>query len=288
MVLAVGNTLWTACMVATGRNERAFPYMTGVALCSHHMIDRTHAIGLAKNGAAIASMWFLYSVVRSTTAGAEQVARNNAELVLAWQQSVGLAIEPALQRWLLTDIVGVFANVYYLLHFPVTVALLIATCLWSRKHIFPILRDSLLVMTGVGLVLHLFFPLAPPRMLDGIIDASTMYGPNPYSVPGSEAANQFAAMPSMHVAWAIALGWTLFRISTRRSLWIIAMAHPLVTLFVVLVTGHHFLIDVVVGSLVGILAISLVSSVHQRTTNLDTPAQRVADTSDPFHTLSTG
>jgi len=250
-------------------------------------MNRTRATDVATNGSVIALLWLFYSAVRSVTHGAEQVAHENAELVRAFQERLGLAIEPALQQLFLTELVGSFANVYYLLHFPLTVGLLIITFLTSRRHLFPILRDSLVIMTLVGLVVHVIFPLAPPRKLTGIVDAPALYGPNPYDLPGGDAANQLAAMPSMHVAWAIALGWALFHVRGKRHLWIVAVAHPLITLFVVLVTGHHFLADVIAGSLVAIAAIGLVWLVHGRPAALARDRQRETGKLESLHTLST-
>lgn len=250
-------------------------------------MERNRATDVLRNGSIIAGVWFAYSVVRSFSVGAESVARQNAELVRAFQESLGVAIEPALQELFLTEVVGRFANTYYLLHFPVTVGLLVVTFFRSRDLLFPILRDSLVVMTGVGLAVHMFFPLAPPRMLDGIIDASLLYGPNPYDLPGSDAANQLAAMPSMHVAWAIALGWTILHTRNDIKLWIVGALHPLVTFFVVLVTGHHFLADVVVGCVVAIAALMIVSTVYGHP-GLPGQRRQISDDSvDGFPKLST-
>lgn len=249
--------------------------------------DRRRAIDVAQNGLVLGLLWAAYSAARSINDGADQVAHDNAELVRSFQEHVGFAIEPALQQWFLNQSVGLFANSYYLLHFPVTVGILVVTYLCGRDLLFPILRDSLVIMTVVGLGLHLAFPLAPPRMLDGVVDASVLYGPNPYALPGSEAANELAAMPSMHVAWAIAFSWTLFHLQTRRNLGIIAVLHPLITLFVVLVTGHHFLSDVIVGSFVAFTVIAAVSARHLRADAAIQSGDGRPGVRDSVHTLST-
>lgn len=250
-------------------------------------MERNRASDVLRNGSIIAAVWVAYSAVRSVTVGADNVARENAELVRAFQESLGVAIEPALQELFLTEMVGLFANTYYLLHFPVTVGLLLITFFRSRDLLFPILRDGLVVMTAVGLAIHVAFPLAPPRMLDGVVDASLMYGPSPYSFPGSDAANQLAAMPSMHVAWAIALGWTILHVRSDVKLWIVAVGHPLVTFFVVLVTGHHFLADVLAGCLVAIVALVIVSMIHGHPGMAVVKRQIAEESPEAFPNLST-
>jgi len=142
----------------------------------------------------------------------------------------------------------VAANVYYLVHFPVTVIALSATFFRDRHGTFVTLRNSLIAVTSVALLLYALVQLDPPRMLPGFIDGGLAYGPDPYSFPGIGSANQFAAMPSMHVAWAVLVAVTVWR-STRICVSrFLAAFHPLVTTFVVLITAHHFATDVIVGA----------------------------------------
>ena len=249
---------------------------------------RNRALDIGRNGAAIALMWVLYSLARSFSQATDSVALANARAVRAFQERVGIGIEAELQQLVLTEPVALFANSYYLLHFPVTIALVVIAFLRSRDHVFPILRDGLVVMTVAGLAVYVLFPLAPPRLLNGVVDASVVYGPNPYSLPGTGAANQLAAMPSMHVAWAVALSWVLFRVRSRLWLGIMGIVHPLITVFIVLVTGHHFLVDVLAGAFVGIAAIAAVSNVHSRAVVGPEGASANGGTPEAFHTLSTG
>ena len=92
--------------------------------------------------------------------------------------------------------------------------------------------------------------MAPPRMLPGFVDAGAVFGPDPYAIAGSESANRFAAMPSMHAAWVILTGYAIWQLSTRHSLRAVAFLHPILTSFVVIVTGHHFVTDVAIGAAV--------------------------------------
>lgn len=218
--------------------------------------------GFVTNIVVLLALWGAYSGVRWLTSGDEVVALHNAETVWDLQESVGLAIEPALQSVFLTEWTALITNMYYLVHFPATAALLVFAYVESREQVFPVLRNGLVAMTLVGLAIHVVFPLAPPRLLDGFIDATMLHGPNPYDLPLSGAANQFAAMPSMHVGWAIAFSWGLVRLTERNVLWIIGRLHPPITVFVVLVTGHHFIADVLVGTVLAVASLAAVSGVR--------------------------
>lgn len=213
---------------------------------------------VAKSSAILSIAWAAYSIVRQLTTGSVDVARANAEVVESLQAALRIGVEANIQELLLDETMGTIANSYYLLHFPVTLTLLVVMFIRYRTTIFPVVRDGLVIMTFLGLAVHLVFPLAPPRMLDGIVDASTLYGPNPYAIPGSSAANQFAAMPSMHVAWAVVAGWALWKSTSLKSARLVGLVHPMLTVVVVVVTGHHFLLDAIVGSLFA--AISLVAA----------------------------
>ena len=106
--------------------------------------------------------------------------------------------------------------------------------------------------TALSLVAHVAFPLAPPRMLTslGFIDTMARYGPDAY---GSETiranANQFAAMPSVHFAWAVITAYAIIRFTRARWRWIVVV-HPVATLFVIVATANHYWLDALVAGLI--------------------------------------
>lgn len=216
---------------------------------------RTHRVrtDLARNVAGLGALWVLYSIVRSIAGDEFDVALANAERVLAVQDVAGFAWEAGLQELLYARPLFFVANLYYLVHFPVTVGVL-AYAFWKHRFgIFPRFRGALVLTTMTAMAIHLLFPLAPPRMLDGFLDTGAVYGPNPYSIPGSEGANQIAAMPSLHVSWAIlvALAASHFgpRVVAR-----LGAAHAAMTGFVVIVTANHFVVDVAAGAAIALIA----------------------------------
>ena len=220
-------------------------------------LRRPTAGDLALNLAGIAVVWVAYQAARTLTEGAAGDAFANAQQVIEWQASLGIGFEGALQAATPIRLLQL-ANVYYLVHFPVTVTALVVTYLWAKPAIFRRLRDSLVFTTLPAVVIHAAFPLAPPRMLARFVDTAGAYGPDPYMLPGADAANQFAAMPSLHVAWAIVVAIGLWQLDGIAGVRLLAVAHVLLTPLVVVVTAHHFVVDIAAGAVVaaGALAMS--------------------------------
>jgi len=216
--------------------------------------------------ALLAGAWFAYRVVRMVGADRQADAFANARQVVDFQEMGGIAIERSLQAFVLgNDILVTVANWYYLAHFPVTIAVLLIAWKTSRFGAYVFLRNSLVGVTSVALVAHAVFPLAPPRMLPGYVDTGKVLGPSPYDIPGSGAANQFAAMPSMHVAWALIVALTVFALTSRRWIRAVAVFHAVATTLVVVLTGNHFVIDALIAfALVALVACLLVIGTELR------------------------
>jgi hypothetical protein len=213
-----------------------------------------HLRGLVRNASFLGLLWFFYGTVRDLAMQGASDAYINARTVMDLQQSMGLDIEAGVQTALGFAWVFKAANWYYLVHFPVTLAVLVATYVFARHSWFVRLRNSIVAATSVALLVHLRYPLAPPRMLDGYLDASAIFGPNPYALPGSDSANQFAAMPSMHVGWAVLVALVLWSASSRPWVRLAGVAHAGITATVVIVTAHHYTLDVLIGAGLAVVA----------------------------------
>jgi membrane-associated phospholipid phosphatase len=93
-------------------------------------------------------------------------------------------------------------------------------------------------------------PVAPPRMFPGIVDTGLLYNQSVYS--NGLPIDQLSAMPSLHVAWAVLVGYYTWRISPSRWRYL-GPAHSATTIFVVVATGNHWWLDGIVA--VAILAV---------------------------------
>lgn len=198
-------------------------------------------------------------------------ALNNADIVIELERALGLYVESAFQGWFLGwDVFISVWNVFYgLLHFSVT----FFTLMWLYLR-FPEAyqrwRTTGLLCTGLGLVGFALFPLMPPRLLgdcgpygacladSGFVDTMVAYDGLWSFDSGTfqTLSNQYAAMPSIHFAWAF---WCFLALRGRlRSPWARVCLHlyPPLTLFAVIVTANHYWIDAVAGALCVLLALA--------------------------------
>ncbi|MFD3542704.1 phosphatase PAP2 family protein [Streptomyces sp. NPDC058662] len=200
----------------------------------------------------VAGLFTVYKAGRLFSTGRTGEAFRNAAWVRDAERALHLPGEGAVQGLLLhADSLVYTANTYYAaVHFPATAGFLIWLYLRRPRH-YLWARRVLAVLTGAALVLHLTFPLAPPRMLGDarLVDTGQVYGPSVYgAAPAADSmANQFAAMPSLHFGWALvlALGMIAATASRGRVLWLL---HPLVTLLVVVGTANHYWLDAIVAT----------------------------------------
>ncbi|MFJ8922028.1 phosphatase PAP2 family protein [Streptomyces sp. NPDC102415] len=199
-----------------------------------------------------AGLFLVYKLGRQAANGHVEEAFHNAGDVWGFERALGLPGEGAVQGLLLHSHTLVqAANTYYAtVHFPATVAFLV-WLYWRRPRHYVWSRRVLAALTGAALVLHLLFPLAPPRMLHaaGLVDTGQVYGPTVYGdTPATDSmANQFAAMPSLHFGWALAVAVGLI-VATRSRWRLLWLLHPLLTLLVVVGTANHYWLDAIVVS----------------------------------------
>ncbi|PPA61662.1 phosphatase PAP2 family protein [Micromonospora chalcea] len=214
----------------------------------------------ARELALVAVLFLAYKAGRQVVADHAEVALANGEWIWRLERLLRLPAEAAVQGPLLShEILMRLANSYYaFVHFPATVLCLV--WLWLRRPAHYLrLRRALAALTAVALVLHVCVPLAPPRLteLTGLVDTGTLFGPSVYGPPDTDQlSNQYAAMPSLHVGWALAIALALMAVTAGRRRWL-WLLHPLATALVVVVTGNHYWLDglVSVALLVAILAV---------------------------------
>lgn len=225
-------------------------------------------------------LFTLYKLGRMLADGSVKTAWDNAYEVLHIEDTLHMPSELGIQDWLLNAHWLVeAANMYYAwVHFPATVLFLVWT--YFRRHEFyRVIRNWMVLVTAGATVGHIVFPLAPPRMLQpvGFVDTAAVYGPGVYSAPDVHSfANQYAAMPSLHVGWAVLVGVALVWLTQSRWRWL-WLAHPVVTLVVVVGTANHYWMDaiVVMALLALALPIALLAERRRR------PRRRTAESGQP-------
>jgi len=204
----------------------------------------------------------LYSAIRDLHGPkpvSEAVALANARRVISLERSVGIFHEEAVQHLFLhlRPVVEALDVWYGVMHFVVTVGVLVF--LWLR-HPSRYLRwrNTLAVATALALVGFAVFPLMPPRLLPssyGFVDTLSKVGGlwNFNSGPINDLSNQYAAMPSLHFAWALWSALALIPTLTRRWAKLAMAYYPAITFVCVIVTANHYFTDVAAGAaIVGI------------------------------------
>ncbi|HEY7100313.1 MAG TPA: phosphatase PAP2 family protein [Mycobacteriales bacterium] len=204
----------------------------------------------------IAVMFGAYKLGRIVAAKHVGTAFDNAYVVWDLERMLRLPDELSVQALMMHNTVVIkSANVYYAaVHFPATAAFLIWLYL-RRPGDYLWIRRTLALLTASGLLVHLAIPVAPPRMLSalGFVDTAAVYGPAVYGPPNQNTlADQYAAMPSLHIGWAVMVAIGI--IATTRTHWRwLAVLHPIATTLVVIGTANHFWLD-------GMVALSLLAA----------------------------
>ncbi|MFD6169290.1 phosphatase PAP2 family protein [Streptomyces coeruleorubidus] len=226
----------------------------------------------------VTGLFLVYKLGRQLATGHTVEAFHNASRVWDFERAVRLPGEGAVQSLLLHgDGLVHLANTYYAaVHFPVTAAFLIWLYLRRPAH-YVWARRILAAVTAAALVLHLLFPLAPPRMLaaTGLVDTARVYGPSVYGSPATDSlSNQFAAMPSLHFGWAlmVAVGLIVATRSRWRWLWLL---HPLLTLLVIVGTANHYWLDAIVATALLGLALAAIHLPHRTATTAGRAQERL-------------
>jgi PAP2 superfamily len=220
--------------------------------------------------AALAGLYGVYELVRGQAHATLHAARQHTDGIVALERHFHLFGERAIQRaahWVptLPTLLGI---AYIALHFIGTAAFLV----WlHRKHPerFPLVRNTLIVATGVALFVYILYPVAPPRLAGlGFVDTVTHSAKvNLSSDALGSLYNPFAAVPSLHFGYALLVGITVGLVAKRRFVRALGWSYPAVMLLVIVATGNHFFFDAAGGALaigVGYLVASWVESPAKR------------------------
>jgi PAP2 superfamily protein len=210
---------------------------------------------VAKETVIVLALVGVYELLRTDMVQDGSQATAHALSVVRVESALGLFHEVGLQRLFLRvpDLVKA-CNLYYGgTHFVVPTAALIWLALRHPGR-YARARTALGATSAVAFAIFWVFPVAPPRLLParyGIIDTLVTFhqsGHLEHSLVDS-AGDIYAAMPSLHVAWALWCTLVLYPVVRHQLVRILLVAYPLVTTVVVVATGNHFFTDAVSGAL---------------------------------------
>lgn len=202
-------------------------------------------------------LYVLYLVVRGQTIRGHAEALQHARSVVSFERVTRLAHELEIQRLLSFELpLRRFFSAYYELgFFPVVIGLLLAIALRDRA-LYLRIRTAMLIALALASVIFSVYPTAPPRMVDGlgVVDTVGMQAHDSGSVYGVRT-NPYAAMPSMHVGWTLLVSLGALGAARRRLSRLAFLAHPPLMAGAVVATGNHYLLDVIVGTIVALAAL---------------------------------
>ncbi|WP_405925911.1 phosphatase PAP2 family protein [Streptomyces sp. NBC_00035] len=202
----------------------------------------------------IAVSYWTYSLIRNAVPEQRGQALRNADWIWRTEHQLGLAFEESVNHavnsvtWL---IIGM--NYYYAtLHFVVTLGVLVWLYRWHPGR-YAATRLALFATTAVALVGYYFYPLAPPRLMNGGSFVDTVLVHQTWGSMASgdlkHMSNQYAAMPSMHIGWSLWCGLTIFALASAPWARILGLLYPTATLVVIVATANHFWLDAAGGML---------------------------------------
>ncbi len=215
----------------------------------------------------------IYEIGRGLIPADPQRALTNAADIIHWENTYHIFMEPSIQHFWLGQAHSVawfqitphalidFLNLFYLYaHFLGTSIFLIWLYL-RRRDAFGFVRDVLFTTTAIALVIYIVFPTAPPRLVPARLMVGVPYRfqdilalwLNPHEQGISSAYNPYAAMPSLHFAWALVVGVTLAVVGRRLALRVLGPMYVCVMLATIVITANHFILDAV-GSVIVVSA----------------------------------
>jgi membrane-associated phospholipid phosphatase len=200
-----------------------------------------------------AGAYYVYRIVRGIVDGQAMQAFENGRTLVYLERDLGLFFEPGLQAWAEgQEWIMWLANMMYVnSHFILTTTFL-AWLYLARNDAFYFVRNMFMVAMGLALALYVAYPTAPPRFLTewGFTDSVAEFYGNEAETSAGVLYNPYAAVPSMHVAFALMIALPAISLVSHRALKVLWALYPVLVTFVVVVTANHYWIDALLGAMV--------------------------------------
>ncbi len=219
---------------------------------SRPVLWRDCAVGLAVFG--------LYLAVDALhTPARRALADRNAHRIFDLERWLNIDFERSLNRWLESrELLATLANYEYAFTYIISAFALLFWLYFRRRADYARARDSFLLLNVLAIVCFAIFPVTPPRLLAELGFTDTVVTGHTWGSWGSSmvsGANQLAAVPSLHVGWALWVSVVLARISGGWVMQLVSALHVGLTGYVVVATGNHFVLDAVIA--VAFVAVSV-------------------------------
>lgn len=199
--------------------------------------------------------YLAYRLVRGLVEGRANAAFQHARDLIQIERTLHFFVEPSVQAWASGSHLAIDAASWLYVNAQTSVTLAALIYLYLRHNrSFYFVRNMFMIAMLIALVGYTVFPTAPPRFMPewGFIDSvSDFTGVHVSHASASMSAllNPYAAVPSMHVAFALMIGWPLAKLARRRVVRVAWSLYPFLMAFVIVATANHFILDALLGAL---------------------------------------
>ena len=217
-----------------------------VSLRFAHGAWRSTVGPVVRESGVILALYALWQYAGGLSIGHTDDAVERGRWIWNAERSWHLPSEQWLQHGVVHNSVLIEAcNIYYAtMHF----GLLIATLVWlflRHREVYPRVRMTIILTTTMCLLVGMI-AVAPPRLINvGMVDTAAVHGQSVYTV-SAIGADQYCAMPSVHVAWATIVPTAVITASRSKWRWLMLL-HFFATVYVVVVTANHYWADGIVA-----------------------------------------
>lgn len=218
---------------------------------------REAVASVATQTALVSIAFVLYFFVRDITKDQTRDAFENARAIIEFERSLGIDWERTAQAYILDYhwMITLFNWVYMFLHWPVLLFAAVYTFVVARRE-YLTYRNAMIVSGAIGLIFFALYPVAPPRLADpsSFFDSLAVFSRSFELLQPQGLVNRYAALPSFHVGWNILAGFALWRSTQNRFIRFGSVASPVLMTLAVVVTANHWVVDVIAGLLIALVA----------------------------------
>jgi hypothetical protein len=205
-------------------------------------------------------------------AGRRATADAHAHDIVALERWLHLYFEPSFNQWLHDrPVLETLANYEYAFTYILSAFLLLGWLYARRPAAYRWARNSFVVLNLLGMACFALYPLTPPRLLGGehdFVDTVAQGGTwGSWGTPLVDHANTLAAMPSLHVAWALWVSVVLAYVAGGRKVQVVSAIHVTLTVYVIVATANHYWLDAVGAAVLVEASVLLVRMVTRRSRN---------------------
>jgi hypothetical protein len=199
--------------------------------------------------------YLAYRLVRGLVEGRATAAFQHARELISAERTLHIFVEPSVQAWASGSHLLIECSSWLYVNAQITVTLGALIYLYlCHNRSFYFVRNMFMIAMVIALIGYIVFPTAPPRFMpewgfsDSVSDVTGIHVSHS-SASLNTLFNPYAAVPSMHVAFALMVGWPLARLVRRRALRVMWLLYPFLMTFVIVATGNHFITDALLGAL---------------------------------------